>query len=293
MQVRSNLYRVYQAIWRPLFAPTTSGMNVFSQGWDLLVILDGCRVDSLREVADEFYFVDDVASIRSVGSQSKEWLAKTFVPEYSDEIGETAYVTANVYTDEVFGESDNDRWTNPANWTTVKRKRIGELIELWRNGWNDELDTVPPKTVTDAAISTARQSDMERMIVHYMQPHEPFIAGDEPINDVWVKLRKGKLDKQIAREHYLDNLRLVLRAVETLLKNVDAPRTVLTSDHGNAFGEWGIFGHPIGFQHPVVKNVPWVETEAVDRKEYRPEWIPNTNNVSVDVGERLEALGYR
>lgn len=293
MQLPAKLYPMYQALWRPIFAPITSGMNIFACDWDLLIILDGCRVDALRHVSSEFSFVEDVESVRSVGSQSKEWLAKTFIPEYIAEIRDTVYVTANVFTDEVFGESQNDRQTNPANWTTVDREAIGDLIELWRTDWNEKLDTVPPRTVTDASIATARTADSKRMIVHYMQPHEPFISNDEPVHDVWKKIRAGDIDKETAYEHYLENLRLVLQDVNILLENVNAPRTVITSDHGNAFGEWGIFGHPIGFQHPAVKNVPWAETEATDQKAYFPDLNQKENNETIDVGKRLEALGYR
>jgi len=294
MEIPSKLYRVYQSIWRPVFAPVTSGKNVLSEDWDLLVILDGCRVDVLREVAHEYSFVTDVESVRSVGSQSKEWLAKTFVPEFAREIEDTGYVTANVFTEEVFGESQNQRRTNPANWETVERERLGTITELWRDEWDDELDTVPPRPVTDAAIETIRHTDMSRMIVHYMQPHEPFIAGGEPIHEVWPKVRTGEISEEVAWRQYKNNLKLVLSEVELLLQNAEAPRTILTSDHGNAFGEWGVYGHPIGFQHPAVKQVPWAETTATDSGEYVPHRRQSTRSVDSDVvEERLDALGYR
>lgn len=293
MRLPPKLYSIYQAFWRPVFAPFTSGTNIFTCEWDLLIILDGCRVDTFRHVCDNYSFVDDVKSVRSVGSQSKEWLAKTFVPEWSEEIKNTTYITANVFTEEVFGESQNNRRTNPANWTTIEREAFGDLIELWRTEWDNELDTVPPRPVTDAAIATARESEPERMIVHYMQPHEPFIAGNDPIHDVWQKLRSNELSKKIAQEYYRENLRLVLNDVELLLENINASKTVITSDHGNAFGEWGIFGHPIGFQHPVVKNVPWTETEATDHGTYISNWSEQIHEEHIDIEERLKALGYR
>lgn len=259
----------------------------------MLVILDGCRVDTMHEVNNENEFLSEVESIRSVGSQSKEWLAKTFVPEYQDKISNTVYITANIFTDKVFGESSNSRRTNPANWRTVGRDGIGELIELWRSEWDDHLDTVPPKTVTDAAITISRRTEMERIIVHYMQPHEPFIASNEPVQDVWKSIREGDLSVEEARVHYLNNLRFVLSEVERLLENVDAPQTILTSDHGNAFGEWAIYGHPIGFQHPVVKNVPYVRTTASDERTSVPNWSSKESNISDEIGDRLAALGYR
>jgi len=288
-----SLYALYQAIWRPLFAPITSGNHIFDHEWDLLIILDGCRVDTLQKVTAEFDWLESVGSTRSVGSQSKEWLAKTFVPEYQTEIQNTAYVTANIFTREVFGESRNNRRTNPANWTTVERETIGELVELWKTAWDTELDTVAPQTVTDAAITTARQTDADRLIVHYMQPHEPFIGGPRPIRNVWEQLQRGSLDIHTARTQYKENLRFVLSEVTRLLENVDAPQTVVSSDHGNAFGEWGMYGHPIGFQHPVVKNVPWAETTATDCRTSVPNWSPESAASSTDVEAQLEALGYR
>ncbi|MFC5278677.1 hypothetical protein ACFPM1_07900 [Halorubrum rubrum] len=54
------------------------GTNVFDRDWDLLVVLDACRVDALREVADEYGFVGDVESMTSVGSTSFEWMNHTF-----------------------------------------------------------------------------------------------------------------------------------------------------------------------------------------------------------------------
>jgi hypothetical protein len=84
--------------------------------------------------------------------------------------------------------------------------------------------------------------------------------------------------------------------VELLLDNVDADRVVISSDHSEAFGEYGVYGHPIGALHPHVRNVPWAITTANDSGTYTPE-IPcpsASDEVSRrDVDETLEALGYK
>lgn len=295
VDIRGRAYSIYQGFWRPLFAPFTSGDNIYDYDWDLLIILDGCRVDVLKELDQEFEFLSTVASKRSVGSQSKEWLAKTFTPDRIQAISATAYVTANPFTENVFVGSDNERHLNPANWDTVDETNFGELLELWRTGWDENLDTVPPRTVTDATVTVGREGRHERVIAHYMQPHEPFISqSDSIVRDVWQQLRDGTLDIDVARELYRDNLRYVLEEVELLLSNFDADQAVITSDHGNAFGEWGIYGHPIGFQHPVVKNVPWAVTEGNDTGSHDPEPIPeSTDESTLNPEERLQALGYR
>lgn len=107
-----------------------------------------------------------------------------------------------------------------------------------------------------------------------MQPHAPYIAGhlesSNPIEPPWDEpvrqLRAGEVDRDAVWEQYLDNLRIVLDEVERLLENVDAEQVVITADHGEASGEMGLYEHPIGCLHPVVKKVPWVGTTAVDRR---------------------------
>jgi hypothetical protein len=72
----------------PLFE---DGTNVYEKDWDLLLILDACRVDAIEEVADEYSFLDTPGTMRSVASTSIEWMEETFTDEYSDEIKNTVY----------------------------------------------------------------------------------------------------------------------------------------------------------------------------------------------------------
>lgn len=58
-----------------LSSRTSFGTNVFERDWDLLVVLDTCRVDTLRHVSDEYDFLDDVGAMWSVGSSIREWVA--------------------------------------------------------------------------------------------------------------------------------------------------------------------------------------------------------------------------
>jgi hypothetical protein len=163
--------------------------------------------------------------------------------------------------------------------------------------------------VTDRAIDAARRHDPDRTIVHYMQPHHPFVGesdlggqytpdpfgrdndGEGAARTVWDALRRGEVERAAVERAYRENLRYVLDEVAVLVENVDAERAVLTADHGNAIGEWGIYGHPIGFPHPSVRRVPWAETTATDERTRIPE-VERGGEVG-DVEERLAALGYR
>lgn len=275
-------YDLYTGLWW-LAWPLPRGTNVYERDWDVLVVLDACRVDLLRSVADEYAFLDDVERVESVGSMSKEWMAKTFTDEYADEVANTAYVTSNVFSERMLS---NDRFQ--------------DVDEVWRYCWDEESNTVLPRPVTDRAVRIARDADPDRLIVHYVQPHHPFLGLDaefdaEPfgpaLSDTVVDaLRKGKIDFETFWAAYQNNLRRVLDDVELLLSNVDADRVAITADHGDALGEWGIYDHPVGCLHPAVRTVPWATTSATDRGTYEPE--TERGETESAVTERLRALGY-
>ncbi|WP_434522251.1 hypothetical protein [Halorubrum sp. AS12] len=119
--------------------------------------------------------------------------------------------------------------------------------------------------------------------------------GDADLS-VWDLLQSGSITRESAWQAYRDNLEWVLGDVELLLSNLDAETVVLSSDHGEAFGEWGLYGHYRHVPVRALREVPWVKTSATDKQTYEPALEPpeNTNDVGdSDVKERLNALGYR
>ena len=266
------------------------GTNVYDRSWDVLVVLDGCRVDLLRSVAPDIEFLDSVASMRSVGSSSSEWLENTFD---TPETAQTVMVTGNTWT---------DRYLDAA--------AFAALDEVWKYAWDDEQGTVPAEPITDRAIAMARRHDPDRLIVHYMQPHHPFVP--EPLSEdegmvrsgehsspanPWISLRQGEVSRQRVWDAYEANLRYVLDSVALLLENVSG-RVALTADHGNLFGEWGLYGHPMHTPVPALLDVPWAEVTATDRESHEPtltppEPLPVSRLYGAETErDRLAALGY-
>ncbi len=276
--------RPYQGLWYTLTSRRPIGTNIFTQEWDLLLVLDACRVDALQAVSSEYDFLSEIGEIWSVGSNSHEWIAQTFNNRYEEEIAETTYITANAFTEQIFETRTFPpshvtvpfTWTN---WNIADQHKLNDLIEVWRQHRDDTLRVVPPRVLTDYTIDIGRRKNPSRTIVHYMQPHGPYIAGAvtedrDPTaieSDAWRSLRDGNASFETIWEMYIDNLRLVLDDIERLLDNIDAETVVITADHGEAFGEFGAHGHPEGFPHPVVKKVPWVVTTATDSQTEMPE----------------------
>jgi hypothetical protein len=267
----------------------TWGTNVYDRNWDLLVVLDTCRADALQAVSDEYAFLPSaVPSMRSVGSKTREWMRKTFTDDYADEKARTAFVTFNPNSDDELDPED-----------------FLYLKEVWRTDWEPDQGGVPPEPVTDYAIAASRNLDPDRMIAHYKQPHAPYTAldGFDPTNPleatdndrsgVFGALIRGELSREDAWEGYLDELRWGLDEVERLLKNVDANRVAITSDHGECFGEWGLYGHHEAVPARVLREVPWVETTATDTGASEPDVLVDPRTTGPSVNEKLRALGYK
>lgn len=297
------------------------GTPIFDRDWDLHIILDTCRVDAMRQVADEYQYIDDVDRIISVGGSSPEWIAHTFSTKWRDQLQNTAYLTSNAWIDMVLDDRlrpnghlhDVDllsRLRRFGDWDLVRSGDVGRLERIWEyipddGRTNDEDDPhgllqggSPPRYVTDRAITVGREFEYDRMIVHYMQPHAPYTSslkeGDNP-----QPFEKGPFEflretgnKGQVWNAYLDELRYVLDDLEILLSNIDAEKVIISADHGEAFGEYNIYNHHTGSLHPKIRFVPWVVTSATDNGTYSPQ-TGSFGQTSASTNEILEALGYK
>jgi hypothetical protein len=287
------------------------GTYVLDREWDVLVILDTCRVDALQEVAPEFDFIEEVESIWSLGGSSPDWIAHTFDERHRLTLQNTAYICSNPHGETVIDDQQmrRDKHSTAArrfyrwgSWNQVRPDEIGKFERLWqyespKTQDGPELTHVRPRVVTDRTIDVMRSTDFDRVIAHYMPPHYPWISNAIAENRE-VKLheqRPNKIpetSKQEVWNAYLDDLRWVLEDIALLLKNIDAETVVLSADHGDAFGEYRMYGHDPGRIHPKIRRVPWVETTATNQQTYEPT-TELQEQTTGKTEEQLEALGYK
>lgn len=283
--VKKSLFGAYHRV------PVSPEENVYNRDWDVLVLLDACRVDSLRTVSAEIPWLSTSFDVLwSVASQSKDWMESTFIPQHAEKIQQTGYVTANPYS--YYHVDDSD---------------FVFVDEVWRDEWNHELGTVRADAVTKRAIAAGRTRDCERLIVHYMQPHFPSVP--DPICDgmsldefgeemtIWEEIKTGCIDVERAKESHLANLRYVLDSVNDLRQNMDARKAIVSADHGECFGEWGFYGHPANKPIPTLRRVPWAEIEmhdlgSADSDDPELRHTPEQTSTT-EVDEHLRALGYK
>ncbi|MFD1512907.1 hypothetical protein [Halomarina rubra] len=271
------------------------GVRVMDEDWDSLFVLDACRADLFATVTDLDRF-DAYRTERSPASMTAEWTETQFAGR---EFGDTVYVSANPYTSTVAGDS------------------FHELVEVWREGFDEEEATVLAEDVAAAARDAHERHPDKRLVVHFMQPHYPFVGhpdlryaswspdeildgayANERPHDPWQALDMGLVDHEQVLSAYADNLRYVLDEAFDLAADVGGT-TVLTSDHGNLMGErmWPLpvrgYGHPRGLRSAGLVDVPWAVLDG-DRREVTDDGVTAVEEAaSEEVESRLQALGYR
>jgi hypothetical protein len=82
---------------------------------------------------------------------------------------------------------------------------------------------------------------------------------------MWIELNPSSIGdlttsgtRETVEKYYEENLRIVLESVANLVEQLDGT-VVVTADHGEAFGEQGIWEHHIETHIPVLVEVPWLE----------------------------------
>lgn len=257
-------------IFIKLASEKNRGIYILDEDWDSLIILDGCRYDLFEELNT----LDGKLEWRaSRGSCTRDFLLENF-KKYPNQqkLQEIVYVTANplinLYLPGAFYK----------------------IYSTWDYGWDESLNTVPPENVVKDALFAKEDDPEKRLIVHFVQPHCPFIGTNltpevtkdsarafllgrvlpKPQEDIAVNqpsflIELGRLKKEEVWEAYKQNLKIVLPFVRQLVEKLSG-KTVVTSDHGEIFGEkvphflypCKEYGHPCGLTmvEELVK-VPW------------------------------------
>ena len=271
-----------------------SGTRVMEEDWDNLILLDACRYDMF---ADRVDLDGDLQSRISLGSTSEEFLERNFG---DGTFHDTVYVNTNPYVPRL-GLDDGT---------------FHAVIDLLEE-WDPEFQTVHPETVVEAARDAHAEFPNKRLVVHFMQPHVPFIGeigkqipakgwGSDQVDGeltgktVWQQLRDGSYDDEdLVWKAYYENLDIVISYVDDLLDELSG-KTVISADHGNLVGERlypivsrGKYGHYYGIYTPELVKVPWFVINADSRREIRSNLPVKNQTASEEVVEdRLQALGY-
>lgn len=145
--------------------------NTLEEDWDYLIILDACRFDTFEKCYTD-YLEGKLEKRRSLGSATDEWLLNTFTKENLDIL----YVTAN--------PKINTRGVSTVKEGFDPEKIFDRVVEVWDFGWDRDLKVVPPEEMKKATLSEDIQEDKNRIILHYVQPHAPYISYESDFSSL-------------------------------------------------------------------------------------------------------------
>ena len=211
---------------------------------DTIIILDACRYD---------YYIKfrNAGKFMSLGKTTQETIPRLFSGKYDH-----VYISGNPFI--------NSKGVGPLSSETgyKPKEHFPNVVDVWDFGWDEELGTTPPWSVAEEAIKWQRKG--YKTLIHYMQPHFPFISKIKldimhirnERNEVLYGIKYGAVkwkfpDVEIVRKAYYYNLELVLKYA---LKTANG-KTVITADHGDLLGEKGVFGHPSTVNDPKLLEI--------------------------------------
>lgn len=270
--------------------------NVFDREWDNMLILDACRHDAFAAALERTELPGELRTGWSRGASTTEFLRATFDGR---DLSDTVYVTGTtmLYRNAVLqNEFDHN---------------LHDVVDVWEDAIDVGEWGISPERMADAARDAHESYPNKRLVVHFIQPHIPFIGefGRERFGDVdgsvWQQKRRGTLD--VSRDDlwraYRENVDLVLPEVRGLLEELPG-RTVVTADHGQLIGDRlrpipiRDYGHPSGIYCDPLVKVPWHVSTSSEPKEIRAEGTMADYDEKRDAAldekarDHLRELGY-
>lgn len=259
-----------------------------------IVVLDSCRFDYFQEEVDDF-LDGELRPVFTSATATMNYIQTVWDGEQYD----LTYVTGlSAPTDHAFERKDEKY--RPS-------EHFSDFVHVWQTCENKELGAVPPEEMTKAAL---QQSD-DKMIIHYVQPHAPYVGKyrlrekddttwGESLQDIYEKIGRYDADEKVISDQelkkaYRSNLRRALASVQELVTRLDRP-IVVTADHGEMLGEEGRYIHG-GNPSKQLCRLPWYEVDesiigTSSDDEYETIDRRGADFTEQDVEEQLKDLGY-
>ncbi|MFX1451520.1 MAG: hypothetical protein ACFFCM_11795, partial [Promethearchaeota archaeon] len=140
-------------------------IDVMKKEWDFLIILDACRYDYFEKLYKQYenLFGGKLYKYKSIASSTLEWRNKTFKGHYSDVV----YISSNPYINSAVSVEN-----------FLGKDHFFKVYDIWNEGWDEKENTVLPDTITKATIRVLTKHPEKRFLIHYIQPHAPYINID-------------------------------------------------------------------------------------------------------------------
>ena len=226
--------------------------------FQILIILDACRLDIFQEVIQEYDQLKGVLhEVDSEATCTPHWYNKHWSHK-----NKVVLISANPQP-----------WWKGANFAARNfRTNV--------RAWNEDNDTNRVNSTLRYLLNYIKKSEGDtHYMVHCVPPHLPFL-GEKGV-ELFDSLTQGekvegqKIYRLIekygretgdwgrVRECYKENLRIALVDIIENMSELKNYRVVITSDHGELIGEDGLYDHLSNprtiEQEKILRTVPYYE----------------------------------
>lgn len=129
----------------------------------LLIVLDACRFDTFADQWTE-YLDGELECVTSAAGNTPNYVNSVWPDSY-----DLTYVSANPQISDRAQELHGFDYRPVTHFETI--------VDVWAGYWDPSTGTTPPEPVTATTLDRIEAGD-RRLVVHYMQPHSPFIGGE-------------------------------------------------------------------------------------------------------------------
>lgn len=261
-----------------------SGVDIFREDWDTLIILDACRADVFEQRVS---LPGATGRRHSRASMTREWVEANFAGRH---LTDTVYITAV-----------NQLQTLPEE----HRPTLHDFIWLGTDEDTEEfgsMRTVLPEKMTQSAIKVHETYPDKRIVVHFGQPHQPYLGPTGQkfhwTGDFHQNVTQSQVTDEEVRQAYNETLDIVLSEVDRLLSQIEG-KIVVSADHGEMLGEQMYpvpirhYGHPRGIYVDELITVPWHVYESGPRRRItdgKPQAIDDVEREQLE--SHLREMGY-
>lgn len=133
--------------------------SLLDEEWDVLIILDACRYDIFKQVYEKQQRnPGQLKKAKTFSKGTKEWMQNNFVDQDCSDI---------VYIDPIVMFHQ-----------FIPHNTFFKTIMVWEDNWDYEYGTITPEDMTRVALQQFKRYPGKRFIVHYHQPHPPYLLEE-------------------------------------------------------------------------------------------------------------------
>lgn len=268
-------------------------IDLLNEKWDVAIILDACRFDVFKKTYKKYF--KGILKKKIGGSHTFEWLIRNFShnKNYKDIIyisgnplinSKTYIPSVRIFPKKIFYRVIDGWkycWNEKINTTDPfklvmfslkiikkkpKKKYIIHFIQP-----HLPFRKMPLKTLLKK-VEMERETQLlvSRNLLNYILIKYHSLGVLYSLIARRIKSKKSlcvefykTIGIEKAKKFYEDNLHWVLKNVRILVKKINLyfpkKKVIITSDHGEAFGERNEYSHEFITNNPVIRIVPYLE----------------------------------